>query len=281
MCIRDRYQRRVRGRYTADMKFVVAYDGSTHSKEALQYTLPYLEGAEVHVFAACIPEASIFVLGNAELILKTALDAAETLCAEATATIGDRAVSVVSVARAVNSNSEIGEALAQHAQECQADCIVMGTRGQGEFKSKLFGSVAQNVLFENCEVPVLIVHPGAAAAREEHGHSVLFAVDGSARSLAAVQRGAAFVGSEDNVLMFHAAKGPAKYLYEGGADLDFGPDDVVKNPRYEEEYLMQEEQHRELQTQAWERLAAAKQAPLCKDNMHLSLIHISEPTRPY
>jgi nucleotide-binding universal stress UspA family protein len=65
-------------------------------------------------------------------------------------------------------NSEIGSSICKLAKEQQVDEIVMGTRGYGQLRSRILGSVSHYVSV-HAEVPVLVV---AANEAVEHFHSV-------------------------------------------------------------------------------------------------------------
>eukprot|EP00658_Telonema_sp_P-2_P080481 TRINITY_DN8015_c0_g1_i13.p2 TRINITY_DN8015_c0_g1~~TRINITY_DN8015_c0_g1_i13.p2 ORF type:complete len:332 (+),score=76.68 TRINITY_DN8015_c0_g1_i13:129-1124(+) len=278
MCIRDRYQRRVRDTHRANMKFVVAYDGSEHSKEALLYALPYLAGNEVVVWVGFKPAGGCFCsLESAERSIAEGMSKAETLAAEAIAMIGEAATSVGTHLEVVPGKLTIGQALVKCAEfQLDSDYIVLGTRGMGEIKSKVYGSVAQSVLFENSHIPALIVHPGAAATRDEFGHSVLFALDGSERSLQAVDQGRAFVGEGCEVFLFHADPKPVKYTIVSSGHM--GPGMVVNNEFYDQECEKRTEQNRTIGRLARERLDATLADHVPVDKLHLVLCDTEVPS---
>ena len=263
------------------MKFFVAYDGSDHAKEAIKYALPYLAGADVAIYAGFKPESSFFE--SKETAQKHLLEAhanAQALVAEATALIGDVACSIVSVVDLVPQSQGVGEQLVERAAEAEADCIVMGTRGRGEFKSKLFGSVSQAVLNHASQIPVLIVHPGAADTREAAGHSVLFALDGTERSLRAVEQGACFVEEGSAVYLFHAYEEPSRcYVIPGGGNFNsFNRFHAIENQGYAKECEVLRVQHEQLKTDASERLNIASSVPVPPEDIHLTLYTAQDPS---
>jgi nucleotide-binding universal stress UspA family protein len=254
------------------MKFLVAYDGSCYSAEALEYALPYLAGADVVVYVGfhALTGASLS-LEDAKRDICEAQAKAQHFCDRAAARIGELAQSVEPVVQMVQVNG-IGKAIVSRAKELGVDCIVVGTRGYGEFKSKLLGSVSQSVLFEHTQIPVLIVHEGAAAAREEHGHSLLLAVDGSERSMLGVEHSAAFITEGSKVHFFHAHDTPQRYYVEPATA------DVVENPCYEGEVSKMQQEHRALETQACDRLLEACGAEIVeREDLHFVLYGADDP----
>eukprot|EP00658_Telonema_sp_P-2_P069336 TRINITY_DN584_c0_g2_i5.p1 TRINITY_DN584_c0_g2~~TRINITY_DN584_c0_g2_i5.p1 ORF type:complete len:369 (-),score=90.92 TRINITY_DN584_c0_g2_i5:170-1276(-) len=238
---------------THNMKFVIAYDGSDCAKEAIRYVLPFLPGHDVIVWVGFKP-GSTLCTSQEEYengIMRRHAECME-MANEGLAMVDDTAASALPFIGIVESGRSIGQELVQAADDrLNADCIVLGTRGQGEIKSKVYGSVAQSVLFEGSSVPALIVHPGASATREVCGHSVLFAVDGSERSLDAVERGGPFVTEGCDVYMLYSRANPDEYALATGV----GPGMVVVNVMYEQECAELESLDRTIERRARERLS--------------------------
>eukprot|EP00658_Telonema_sp_P-2_P080480 TRINITY_DN8015_c0_g1_i11.p1 TRINITY_DN8015_c0_g1~~TRINITY_DN8015_c0_g1_i11.p1 ORF type:complete len:333 (+),score=68.39 TRINITY_DN8015_c0_g1_i11:129-1127(+) len=279
MCIRDRYQRRVRDTHRANMKFVVAYDGSEHAKEALLYALPYLAGNDVVVWVGFKPDwGALTSDGEVSQNVLEEHAKATRASSEATAMMdGEAIASRVSVVGIVRRGQTVGQAVVGCAREMGASCIVLGTRGMGEIKSKVYGSVAQSVLFENSQIPALIVHPGAAATRDKFGHSVLFALDGSDRSLRAVAHGGAFISEGCKVYMFHAHPQPQQYTVVATPGLRSNHV-VLGNSTYEQECADMAEHHRELGREAQRRLWDAAAVELPAENFEFVRCNSASPS---
>eukprot|EP00656_Telonema_subtile_P055303 TRINITY_DN8509_c0_g1_i1.p1 TRINITY_DN8509_c0_g1~~TRINITY_DN8509_c0_g1_i1.p1 ORF type:complete len:289 (-),score=73.76 TRINITY_DN8509_c0_g1_i1:39-905(-) len=232
------------------------------------------------IYAGFKPESSFFE--SKETAQKHLLEAhanAQALVAEATALIGDVACSIVSVVDLVPQSQGVGEQLVERAAEAEADCIVMGTRGRGEFKSKLFGSVSQAVLNHASQIPVLIVHPGAADTREAAGHSVLFALDGTARSLRSVEQGACFVEEGSAVYLFHAYEEPQKcYISPGAGNFGMYRGYVMENQAYDVQCQRLRQEHDKLKADASKRLNVASSVPVPPEDIHLTLYTAQDPS---
>eukprot|EP00658_Telonema_sp_P-2_P084089 TRINITY_DN9243_c0_g1_i3.p1 TRINITY_DN9243_c0_g1~~TRINITY_DN9243_c0_g1_i3.p1 ORF type:complete len:335 (-),score=76.73 TRINITY_DN9243_c0_g1_i3:362-1366(-) len=247
------------------MKFIIAYDGSHHAKEAIRYVLPYLANADAVVFVGFKPESKLFASQEtANQMLADANTKASDLAHEGIRLIQEAGESALPAIRCVRSGWSVGEELVEFAEDEAADCIVLGTRGFGEFKSKVFGSVAQRVLFACSRVPALIVHDGAAATREEHGHALLFPIDGSSRSLQAVQAAGSFVTEGCNVFVFHASEKPQPYTMASGGMAAI----AVANTAYEKECSEYDALNKSLAAAALEKLDASSSVEVPKENLH-------------
>eukprot|EP00658_Telonema_sp_P-2_P069333 TRINITY_DN584_c0_g2_i1.p1 TRINITY_DN584_c0_g2~~TRINITY_DN584_c0_g2_i1.p1 ORF type:complete len:370 (-),score=98.04 TRINITY_DN584_c0_g2_i1:215-1324(-) len=250
---------------THNMKFVIAYDGSDCAKEAIRYVLPFLPGHDVIVWVGFKP-GSTLCTSQEEYengIMRRHAECME-MANEGLAMVDDTAASALPFIGIVESGRSIGQELVQAADDrLNADCIVLGTRGQGEIKSKVYGSVAQSVLFEGSSVPALIVHPGASATREVCGHSVLFAVDGSERSLDAVERGGKFVTEGCGVYVYHAHTKPDRFVLVG----DFG-DVLLENSNYEQQCEDLENLQMKLALECRDRVSTAAHVEVPEDDFH-------------
>lgn len=100
--------------------------------------------------------------------------------------------------------------IVDHAEQIEADLIVMGSHGKGAAKSLLLGSVAQGVL-AGCSVPVLLVRE---ARMPELDGPVLIAVDGSGytkKAIAWVLRHRTLVLGEREVILMHVVAEESRF----------------------------------------------------------------------
>jgi nucleotide-binding universal stress UspA family protein len=141
-------------------RLLVAFDGSSHAKRALAEAVD-LASANVGsvTVMAVAPDPSVWgldfgynasvdfagVAGQMQREYRTMLDAA-------VATVPD-GVPVSQVLR----HGAAGREIVDEAETSEHDLIVMGSRGRGELRSLLLGSVSHRVL-EGSRVPVLVVH---------------------------------------------------------------------------------------------------------------------------
>jgi len=94
--------------------------------------------------------------------------------------------------------------IVDHAEQCEADLVVMGSHGKGAAKSLLLGSVAQGVL-AGCSIPVLLVRESRIPPI---AGPILIAVDGSAftkKAIAWLLRHRALVVGEREIVLIHVA----------------------------------------------------------------------------
>jgi nucleotide-binding universal stress UspA family protein len=138
---------------------LVGFDRSRHAKRALQQAIDLAEihGARLTVMTV-VPDSSGWALGdgfgppvNVAELEQEQLTLCRSALEEAVATIPDD-VPVTSVLR----RGEPGQALVDEAVDGGHDLIVMGSRGRGEWRSLLLGSVSHHVV-QCSPVPVLIV----------------------------------------------------------------------------------------------------------------------------
>eukprot|EP00658_Telonema_sp_P-2_P071798 TRINITY_DN61006_c0_g1_i2.p1 TRINITY_DN61006_c0_g1~~TRINITY_DN61006_c0_g1_i2.p1 ORF type:complete len:305 (-),score=53.50 TRINITY_DN61006_c0_g1_i2:58-972(-) len=235
-----------------------------------------MDGADVVVFVGFKPASGIFCsLAAAEESAEREQLRAGELSREALAMIEGRAATVVSTVKCIRAKMRsLGEELVELAESFGADCILMGTRGYGELKSKAYGSVTQSVLFQNSSVPAMIVHAGAVATRQKHGHSVLFAIDGSERSLQAVEHGAKFVTEGCTVYMFHALVAPQRFVLGASANTLI----PVANLNYEEEFQECDKHSRQIATLAYERLNASSRVKVPLEEFHFVAYDSDNPS---
>jgi nucleotide-binding universal stress UspA family protein len=150
-------------------RILVALDGSTHAQRALEEAvdLARSQGASLTAVTAA-PDVSawLFAGGYGGLVPPANTDELnqqsrrqhEEMLDAAVASVGDR----VQIDKRVR-HGVAPEAILAEAREGGHDLIVMGSRGRGELRSLLLGSVSHHVL-QASEVPVLVVHAGAREA---------------------------------------------------------------------------------------------------------------------
>ena len=138
-------------------KILVAYDGSPHSKEALNWAidLSIMSGAEVaavKVFEKASYSSAEFDVSNYPAFIDAMRTEGQRLIDEMIA---------VGQVRGVNITGELlqgniaGEILS-YAKQNNFDLIIAGTKGHGALAELLMGSVTSN-LVSLAHVPVLVV----------------------------------------------------------------------------------------------------------------------------
>ena len=145
-------------------RILVAVDGSEHAERALAEAVDLAKVADAELTVmTVVPDVAawVFVGGYGALVPPVSLDELnqqskkehERMLEESVASANDNGLSVEKVVRQGFPASAI---LAQ-AEEGHHDLIVMGSRGRGELRSLLLGSVSHHVL-QTSPVPVLVVH---------------------------------------------------------------------------------------------------------------------------
>ncbi|MDH1440379.1 universal stress protein [Pseudomonas sp. GD03721] len=140
-------------------KVLVAFDGSEHSKRALQYVIDFIhDGArplEVHVLNAQnepVLYGGYLTASMIEEFNGGLLEKARSVLEEAAATL--QAAGITHEVHAVLGN--VAEQVNEAVEQLGCDTVVMGTRGLGSFGGLLLGSVANRVIHE-VSVPVVLV----------------------------------------------------------------------------------------------------------------------------
>jgi len=140
-------------------KILVAYDGSSHSKEALNWAidLSLLSGAEVAAVKVFELGVTLDAMGEADgTTFQETLEAIRRndrgLLDEAAATGQNRGVKVTGEILEGNPAGEI----ISYAKKNNFDLIIAGTKGHGALDELLMGSVTRN-LVSLAHVPVLVV----------------------------------------------------------------------------------------------------------------------------
>jgi len=142
-------------------KIIVAYDGSALSKKALKKALHFMEESAagmrpVKLEIIHVPFAPSFIFGETLVATtgaatKNMLDHAQTILDEARQFVPPH-----SNVKYVLRQGPPAKTILEHAEECDADLIVMGSRGLGGIREFILGSVSHNVV-QHAKIPVLIV----------------------------------------------------------------------------------------------------------------------------
>jgi nucleotide-binding universal stress UspA family protein len=153
---------------------LIAFDGSSHARQALAEAIDLARAIKAELTVLTVaPEPSDPVLGY---VVPTDLGELATDLGELGEQIKrgyenllDTAVGTVPDDVPVTSLLRVGSAGPAIVDEASArdhDLIVMGSRGRGELRSLLLGSVSHQVL-QTSPVPVLVVH----ALQQEVAHA--------------------------------------------------------------------------------------------------------------
>jgi nucleotide-binding universal stress UspA family protein len=142
-------------------RILVAVDGSTHAQRALSEAvdLARLSKASLTVMTV-VPDRSGWVLGGSGYVPPVNLEELNAQVQREYEQMLDAAVatgaSEVSVEKVLGHGSA-APAILRQIEAGKHDLVVMGSRGRGEVRSLLLGSVSHGVL-QASRVPVLVVH---------------------------------------------------------------------------------------------------------------------------
>jgi nucleotide-binding universal stress UspA family protein len=144
---------------------LVAVDGSKHAERAFEESMDLARSTGASVTAVTsFPDIApwVFVGGYGAIVPAESLEGVhEQSRREHTRMLDElieRAGGDLEVEKVVVQGSP-AEAILKQAETGGHDLIVMGTRGRGELRSLLLGSVSHHVL-QTSPIPVLVVHAG-------------------------------------------------------------------------------------------------------------------------
>jgi nucleotide-binding universal stress UspA family protein len=137
---------------------LVAFDGSAHAHRALAEAVELAEANNgTLTVMAVAPEATHWTLSgydvpvNVDRLSQQVEREYQAILDEAVSTVPDD-VPVIKILKRGNA----GAAIADEANAGRHDLVVMGSRGRGELRSLLLGSVSHRVL-QASHVPVLVI----------------------------------------------------------------------------------------------------------------------------
>jgi nucleotide-binding universal stress UspA family protein len=143
-------------------RLLIAFDGSSHSERALTEAVELARAinAELTVLTVA-PEIYDMTLGYAAppadfVGVREQID-------EGLRAMLDAAVDTVPPdlpVKKILRRGDAARAIVDEARDGKHDLIVMGSRGRGDFRSLLLGSVSHHVL-QSSPVPVVVVHASA------------------------------------------------------------------------------------------------------------------------
>jgi len=138
-----------------EQRILIATDGSPGSRVAIDEGLGLAESLGAGVTFVSVRPAPSPVLGDPyyQRALTKELARARTALAEAVACARERGIEC----DAAVLEGDVADEIVALARERDADVIVVGTRGLGQFKSRLMGSVSTAVV-HSANRPVLVAH---------------------------------------------------------------------------------------------------------------------------
>lgn len=130
---------------------LVPVDGSEHSKKAIEFAADWAKSHDGKLHLLHVPEPQtgdeVLVMGGASLTLHATREELEEVGNGILAAAADYAKEVGQ--SQVDTSLVIGDPahkIVAKAEELGADMIVLGTRGLGEWKSLMLGSVSHKVM---------------------------------------------------------------------------------------------------------------------------------------
>ena len=170
---------------------VLCYDGSAGARAAVDLAGEAMAGAETTVLTIWESVLDVIVRSGAivgnlgapaggedyERLDQASEQAARDIAAEGVQRARD--VGLGAQARVVRRHGGIGESILTQAADAHADLIFVGTRGRGDVRSLLLGSVS-HYLVQHADRAVSVVPPSELIDRRRHVQPVTLTDGGSA-----------------------------------------------------------------------------------------------------
>jgi nucleotide-binding universal stress UspA family protein len=142
---------------------------------------------------------------------KELLEDAQRAIAESSSALASTAASVRSlVIDLATERGDVAHALAAEARRDQADLVILGTRQHHGLLRWIDPSVTDR-LSRIAPCAMLVVPAGYESTREARVQRILFAVDGSTASLAAIETGAALVTADTQIRVVYVVDRAIRY----------------------------------------------------------------------
>jgi nucleotide-binding universal stress UspA family protein len=140
-------------------RFLVAFDGSEHAERALSHAIAMAQENRGRLTVLTVaPEPSVWAFSGYGVPIDT--DRISSQIERACSAMLDRAVSGIPddlpVTKILRRGAP-GPMIVDEANTGDHDLVVIGSRGRGELRSLLLGSVSHHVL-QGSRLPVLVVH---------------------------------------------------------------------------------------------------------------------------
>lgn len=158
-------------------RILVAFDGSTHARQALTEAIDLARTNHAALTVMTVmPTTNPWALGGGYYV-PVNLDELDQQSERNYQRVLDDAVNVVPGDIPVTSLLKRGpaaQAIVDQARAGNHDVIVMGSRGRGELRSLLLGSVSHRVL-QSSPIAVLVIHAGNSTDPVDADHLTLTA----------------------------------------------------------------------------------------------------------